>query len=351
MRGWSFVIISIIAVGAALAADGGVELAVNEAGRRVDVTVDGKPFTSYIWPSNVAKPVLFPIRSAKGIVITRGRAGFQVGGTAGELRRNERADHPHHVGLWLNYGDVGGYDFWGNSYAIPEAQRSKEGSIIQRAITKTTSGTEGVLEIDADWTIPDGTVLLKEHTRFVFGGTATTRTIDRTTTLTAGDRPVPFPDTKEGMFGLRVARSLEMPSKEPEVFTDASGHPTAVPKLDNTGVTGDYLTSEGKTGDAAWGTPAKWCRLSGKIDDAPVSIAMFDAPQNPGYPTHWHARPYGLFSANPFGVKDFTLGKETLNFSIAAKQSTTFHYRVLIIDGAPTAAETEAAWKAWSNAK
>jgi hypothetical protein len=129
----------------------------------VDVTVDGEPFTSYIWPSNVAKPVLFPIRSAKGVVVTR---GFPL-----EPRANERADHPHHVGLWLNYGDVGGYDFWGNSYAIPEAQRSKEGTIVQRAITKATSGTEGVLEIDADWAIPDGTVLLKEHTRFVFGGT------------------------------------------------------------------------------------------------------------------------------------------------------------------------------------
>ena len=50
-------------------------------------------------------------------------------------------------------------------------------------------------------------------------------------------------------------------------------------------------------------------------------------------------------------MKDFTLGKETLNFSIAAKQSATFHYRVLIVDGTPTAAETEAAWKAWSDAK
>jgi len=58
-----------------------------------------------------------------------------------------------------------------------------------------------------------------------------------------------------------------------------------------------------------------------------------------------------LFAANPFGLKDFTLGKETLNFSIAAKQSATFQYRVLIVDGTPTAAETEAAWKAWTDAK
>ena len=28
----------------------------------------------------------------------------------------------------------------------------------------------------------------------------------------------------------------------------------------------------------------------------PVSIAIFDAPGNPGYPTYWHARGYGLFA-------------------------------------------------------
>jgi hypothetical protein len=51
MRGWTFLIMGMITVGAALAADGGsVTLTVNEAGRRVDVTVDGKPFTSNIWP-------------------------------------------------------------------------------------------------------------------------------------------------------------------------------------------------------------------------------------------------------------------------------------------------------------
>ena len=114
---------------------------------------------------------------------------------------------------------------------------------------------------------------------------------------------------------MRVARQLEMPSNKPEVFTDASGKPTAVPKLNNDGVTGDYLTSEGKTGDAAWGTPAKWCRLSGKIGaDACLDRDLRFARRIPGYPTHWHARGYGLFSANPFGMKDFSNGKDQLNF-------------------------------------
>ena len=44
----------------------------NEADRRVDISIDGQPFTSYIWPTNLAKPVLYPLRTAKGTEVTRG---------------------------------------------------------------------------------------------------------------------------------------------------------------------------------------------------------------------------------------------------------------------------------------
>src|SRR5437868_13368394 len=44
----------------------------NETARRVDVTVGGAPFTSYIWPERLRKPVLYPIRSAIGTLVTRG---------------------------------------------------------------------------------------------------------------------------------------------------------------------------------------------------------------------------------------------------------------------------------------
>src|SRR4051812_10655803 len=104
----------------------GVQLAVDEAARRVDVTIDGQPFTSYIWPTTITKPVLYPLRSAAGTVVTR---GFPL-----EPRPGERVDHPHHVGLWLNHGDVNGFDFWNNSDAIPAADAAKYRTIVHRAI-------------------------------------------------------------------------------------------------------------------------------------------------------------------------------------------------------------------------
>jgi hypothetical protein len=41
-----------------------------------------------------------------------------------------------------------------------------------------------------------------------------------------------------------------------------------------------------------------------------------------------------LFCANPFGLKDFTKGKEELNYTIPAGNSITFRYRVIVNSGA-----------------
>jgi Methane oxygenase PmoA len=310
----------------------------NESSQRVDISIDGQPFTAYIWPDRLAKPVLFPLRSAKGTLVTR---GFPL-----EPRPAERTDHPHHVGLWLNYENVNGIDFWNNSEAIKPQDAPKMGTIRHRSIVSAKSGADqGELEIEADWLTHDKKTLLKERTRFVFRGGPNFRSVDRITTLRALDEKVAFPDAKDGMLGLRVVRALEIPSDKPETFTDASGRPTTVPKLDNTGVNGTYLTSEGKQGDAAWGTRGRWCNMSGNVGNEPVTITILDHPANPGFPTYWHARGYGLFAANPLGQKIFSNGKEQLNFSLAPNQSVTLRYRILITSAIATAQQTESAYK------
>ena len=316
-----------------------VIVSVNEQARRVDISVDGQPFTSYIWPTTLKKPVLYPLRTAKGTIVTR---GFPL-----EQRPGERVDHPHHAGLWFNYENVNGIDFWNNSDAIKPENAPKMGTILHRAVVSAKSGSDvGELDVETDWVTFDRKVLLKEHTHFVFRGGPNSRSVDRTTTLRALDEKVDFKDEKDGLLGLRVVRALEIPSDKPEVlYTDASGRATTVAKMDNTGVNGAYLTSEGKKGDAAWGTRGRWCNLSGLVGDEPVTITILDHPANPGFPTYWHARGYGLFAANPFGQKIFSHGKEELNFSLAPHASATFRYRILISSSIATPEATEAAYK------
>src|SRR6516164_7901436 len=305
-----------------------VTVSPNEAARRVDIAIGGQPFTSYIWPERLKKPVLYPIRAASGTLVTR---GWPL-----DPRPGERVDHPHHVGLWLNYENVNGTDFWNNSDAIKPSNAPKMGTILHRRIVQAQSGERGDLITESDWVLHDGRTLLHERTEYIFAGDASTRTIDRITTLTALDARVSFDDAKDGMLGMRVARQLELPATKAEVFTDIAGRKTDVPKLDNTGITGNYLTSEGKQGNDAWGTRGRWCVLTGKIGSDTISIAIIDHPGNPGYPTYWHARDYGLFAANPLGQKIFSNGKETLNFALEPKQSVTFRYRILIVDGGVT---------------
>jgi len=308
------------------AQDARIQLIRNDTEKKVDVMVDGELFTSYIYPENIAKPVLYPIKTATGTLITR---GFPL-----ESRPGERVDHPHHIGLWFNYGDVNGLDFWNNSDAIPEDKKDKYGSIVHSGIRSTENGEEeGKLVVTADWVDNKQNILLKEETTFVFQGTEGKRIIDRITKLTAQDEDVSLADNKEGMLGLRMARELEHPSDKAEKFTDANGIPTDVPSLNNEGVTGMYRGSNGLTGDDVWGTRGEWMNLSGEINGEKISVAILDHPDNVGYPTYWHARGYGLYAANPLGQKALSDGKEELNFKLKAGEAVTFNYRIIIYSG------------------
>ena len=318
----------------------GVQVVPKPAEQRVDVLVDGKPFTAYIWPDRIKKPVLFPLRTAGDTVVTR---GYPL-----EPRPGERVDHPHHVGLWFNHGDVNGVDFWNNSEDLKPEAAAKMGTIHHRRVVSSKSGADkGELEVAADWVMPDGSTVITEHARFVFGAGTGVRTIDRVTTLTAGATRVVFKDNKEGVIAVRVARALEEPATKPEVFTDAAGRPTTVAALDNAGVNGLYTSSEGITGGKVWSTRGRWVALSGRVGAEDVVLLMLDHPKNPGYPTHWHARGYGLFSANPLGAAVFSEGKERLDYTLEAGASGVFRHRLVIQTGPFSADKAEAAWKAF----
>jgi len=293
--------------------------------KQVDILFNGKLMTAYCYYDSSRKTFLFPVNTTDGIAVTRGYPYQMIAG--------ERTDHPHHTGIWLNYESVNGLDFWNNSTAIAPGKRDRYGTIIHQKITsKRTNDNTASLSASAIWVRPDNKVLLNEQTTFNFSVKANDFIIDRITTLTATDTTVVFKDVKDGMYAIRVARELELPSKEKSSFVDDKGNVTTVPPS-GSDVTGMYYGSTGLKGDSVWGSKGTWLMLTGKKEGKDITIGMFDHPANVGYPAYWHARGYGLFSVNPLGRKIFSNGKEELNLSLQPGQSTTFRYRIVIHSG------------------
>ncbi len=291
---------------------------------KIDVVIGGKLFTSFLYPDSLEKPVLFPVYTAGGAVVTR---GFPLA-----PRASEPTDHPHHIGMWFNYENINGFDFWNNSYAIPAGKRKLYGWIKTDKITHISGGEEGRLSYQARWVNQNNETQLEETTSLIFSGTANTRMVDRITILKAA-KDVSFNDAKDGMLGIRLAHELQIPATEDQKFTDGKGNITIVKAGTDHIANGNYLTSEGKQGDAAWSTRGKWCKVYGRINNDSVSISIIDHPKNPNYPTFWHARGYGLFAANPLGEKIFTNGKSSKNLHLDKGETVTFRYRIVVEDG------------------
>lgn len=291
---------------------------------KIDISIGGKPFTSFLYPDSLEKPVLYPVYTAGGTDITR---GFPLNTKAGDP-----TDHPHHIGIWFNYESVNGLDFWNNSYAVPKERKHLYGWIKTDRILETKSGDKGLLSYHANWTNQQNDVLLDELTELQFSQVGHIRIIDRTTTLTA-NTTVNFNDVKDGLIAIRLAHELQMPTTRDEKFTDNKGNVTIVKGGTDNVPTGNYITSEGTQGNDVWSTRAGWCKVYGKMGADSVSVVIIDHPKNPNYPSFWHARGYGLFAANPLGEKIFTNGKSAKNLQLKKGESVTFRFRIVIDNG------------------
>lgn len=297
-----------------------VEFKNKDQEKKVEVFVDGKFFTAYIYPDNMEKQSLYPIVSASGKTITR---GFPM-----NPRPFERIDHPHHVGLWFNFGDVNGLDFWNNSFAIKPADKPKYGTVKFKKIV-SEDAKKGELVTASEWVDVNNIVLLNEETSFVFSGAGNLRTIERTSKLTATTE-VTFTENKEGLIGLRLDRAFEEPATKAEKFLDANGIETEVPVLNNDGVNGVYRNAEGSSGAAVWSKRSPWVALRAEKEGEPITIVILDNPKNPNYPAWSHARGYGLFATNNLGGRAFDKNAAPVKVVLKAGESIVFKHKIVI---------------------
>jgi hypothetical protein len=269
---------------------------------KIEISIDGKPYsTFYMTGGDVTKPYLWPVRAATGTSVTR---AWPMETVPEEAR--EKKDHPHQRGIWFAHDNVNGIDFWNNEAAYKEPP--KRGKMILKKVAPVSSGkNQGSLTAVFAWSDRQDHIQLIETRVMTFYAEPDRRTIDFDITLTSVEKVV-WGDGKDGAFGIRMR-----------------------PVLDETGGTGKITNADGLVGEKQlWGKPSNWCDYSGTIGDEKVGVAIFDHPDNPSHPVRWHARGYGLFAANPFGLSVFT-GDKSQNGSITVEPGKSLHFRYRVV--------------------
>ena len=262
------------------------------------IDLDGKPFTVFHFGKDANKPFLAPMRSASGKIITR---GFPMEEIPGESR-----DHLHHRGLWFSYDDVNGVKFWEND---PSYTKPNIGKIVVKDAKVKEGKDSATVHALMEWRDPNYKLLLDEERVMVFAAKGDLRTIDFRITLTSPEGVV-FGDTKEGAFAIRLSDAFT--ERKGLKIVDADGRERMV---------------------KVWGKRSNWVDYSADVDGEKIGVAMFDHPGNPGFPTHWHARDYGLFSLNPFGQNAFDSNEPVNRLNLPRGGKLEFHWLVVIHPG------------------
>ncbi len=233
-----------------------VELAKKE--NTVAVKIGGGDFTTLHFEKSQPKPYFSPVLAADGAQISR------------PLDNPE--DHPHHKGIWCSIDEVNGIPFW-----------AEKGKIENQSVDLApAAGNPARIKLVNHWLGTDGKPLIVETTEVsIFAN----RLIAYDIRFTAADKPVTFGDTKEGMFGIRVADSLR----------EKAG--------------GKIVNADGRRGHAeCWGQESKWVDYCGDVGGKSYGVTLIDHPRN-FRKSRFHVRDYGLFTVSPFGQSAYTNGK------------------------------------------
>jgi len=288
-----------------------------DTGLRIEI--DGKLFSEYV-VKDTPRPFLYPVVGAGGESIVR---NFPMRtDVAGESK-----DHKHHRALWFTHGSVNGMDFWSE-----EKQFGRQEHVAFRDVR--AEGNKGSFTADTKWVSAGGKCVMTDERRITVTALPEgEKHIDFDITLKAGEGDVVLGDTKEGTMALRLCQSLSLKGE---------------------GAQGHAYNSAGDRQKDIWGKKADWvCYYGPDPKGNKVGVVIFSHPSNLRSPTTWHARDYGLFAVNPFGVHDFEGLKKgdqdgKGDYKIAKGDSLKLRYRFYLAKGRPKPDALEAKFKEYS---
>ncbi len=287
----------------------------------------GKHVTSYNAGEMAGKPYFYPVIGPSGENMTRHwpmKEGFE----------DEADDHIHHRGMWYGLGKVNGLDFW--HFPLDEKKQKGRpfGVIRHKGMNFVQTSRDDIrFKVKSEWKSfdkPEKRIMSDTREFRLYYTKSGALVVDATIFLIADAGDVTINDDKEGAWSIRTIPTL---------------------RLEGEHAKGQILNSDGVTNKEAWGKRAKWVDYFG-VDRAgnEVGIAILDHPSNFRYPTWWHARHYGLFTANPFGQGKFEkeAPENAGDHLIKNGEMLVFRYRTIFHEGNTEEAGIAKAWEEFS---
>lgn len=280
-----------------------IEIRLESQRHKAVVEIDGQLFTEYRYGHYVCRPYLYPVLTPGGEGLTRAYPMEDVEG--------ETQDHYHHRSVYTAHGLVNGFNLWDEG--------TDHGAMLQRGEPVVgVVGDKATIDGIVDWYGPEGQNLLEERRSLEISSEGELRVLDQRSELRAVHGDVTFGDTKEGgLFSIRVPTSMD--AKDKGRIENSEGQV--------------YENGEGE--ETTWGQQAAWVDYSGPLaDGSEWGHTVVDHKDNPLYPTYWHVRGYGLFTANPFGVHDFKKDESIdASWTVPAGEKRIFRYRLIVHPG------------------
>lgn len=287
------------------------------------VKIDGQFFTELV-VDQANKPYLWPIIGPGGETMTRAYPMKTVEG--------EQHDHPHHRGLCFGHENIAGYDTWAEKATFPEGAKGGAerlahlGAIKHRELKDVKDGETASFITVSDYVDVNGKKTSEEVRTHTFKVVGDTRIIDVDIDIVASEGDILVDDKKDSGISIRVPTEMAVEKEKKEKGT------------------GHIINSEGDKDADAWAKRATWCDYYGTVGGKQVGVAMLNHPKSFRHPTPWHVRTYGLFTANPFGLKALDPKSESGAFTLKKGEKVTLRHRFIFHLGDEKAAKIAEAY-------
>lgn len=298
-----------------------------ESSGDIAILIDGELFTRYITSDTETNKCYFwPVIGPGGANMTRAFPMKDVPG--------EKQDHPHHRSICFGMQEAGGFNTWHEKLTftkdgvVNETKLKTTGRQVHTKVVRAKALKNSArLVVEVENVTPEGDVYLKEIRKFSFRQAQNgTRIIDTEIVLEGVKDSITVVGKKDSGLSVRVAHSMSV----------------------DAGEGGTIVNSAGDRDKDAWGKRVPWVDFNGPVEGKRMGVAMLNHPSSFRYPTPWHARTYGLFTANPFALKEVAGEEQSGNFDLKKGETVLLKHRLVFHEGDEKAGKIANHWKNYS---